>query len=71
MSQNSSFNILAGDWNYVENRALDHIRHNTDRPRIRNQMSKLLTKYICIDSFRFLFPQKVVMTHTGLQAHKP
>jgi len=63
--------LLAGDFNYVDNIALDRVSSSYDRPRLRLVMLDLLTLFLFQDTFRILFPYLVKMTHFGTQAHRP
>jgi len=63
--------ILCGDWNYVDNPSMDYKNHNSDRIRIRRKMETIINRYNLIDTFRFLYPRKIAMTHTGVQSHQP
>jgi hypothetical protein len=70
-SNPNSTPILVGDWNYVDNIHLDYRNHTSDRPSVRFRMKQLLYNYALLDTFRFLHPARVAMTHTGVHQHNP
>jgi len=70
-SSSSTHHILGGDWNFVENLALDKFNSVSDRPRLRSLMTQMLNDFNLVDIFRHLNPRKRVTTHTGVQVHKP
>jgi len=67
----NSIPILCGDWNYVDNVMLDYINHISNRPMIQKAMKRVILNQNLADSFRVLHPSKILMTHTGVQRHKP
>src|SRR6266571_133713 len=63
--------ILAGDWNFVENRDLDLLHAKWGRVGLVNEFVSLRHTFDVTDAFRYLNPIKMQFTHIGYQSHKP
>jgi len=63
--------VLAGDWNYVDNPVLDKKNCMTERKMVRTRMKSLLENSGLIDTFRYLYPEAKIYTHTGYNLNRP